>query len=410
MTLDTATLYTSVTLADFAGAAVLGMFVVALRHRTPEITACLWLWASALMFIAVGTLLLGLRGSISEDVSLVLANALCLIGAGLRLNGAAVFFDRRRLYWLTLLAVCAWTFLCLMPEFRNSVTARVVFVNGFYLLTTLSIAWICLRHNTEKLLSARLLAATVLVEGVGFAIFITHHLTSSYTSFLQSFNTNAMTVYLGIVLIGMVVGTAAVAAMALERIQDRFRAQALVDDLTGLANRRAFLAQVSERVETRQDPNGAYTLILLDIDRFDAIMDRFGGAMGDAVLKLLGHFCKKSIGAEAVIGRVGMEDIAIFAPDLSRDAAGLLADRIGRQLTVQMSEVSAHKLEVTLSAGVFTGRATTPIERALEQASKCLSEAKSEGRRRMVYIDDTEEKSQRSLFRGAFATNRKKAA
>ncbi|GGB41356.1 GGDEF domain-containing protein [Roseibium aquae] len=410
MALDTATLYTSITLADFAGAAVLGVFVVALRHRTGEITTSLWLWASALLSIALGTLLLGMRGSIPDDISIGLANALCIIGAGLRPNAIAVFFGRRTLYWLPLVMASAWTALYFVPDFRASVAARVVFVNGFFLVTALVMAWICFRRNTEGLLTGRLLGATMLLEAAGFTIFIAYHLNAGYTDFLQSFNTHIMTVFLAILLITMIVGTALIAAMALERIQDRFRAQALQDDLTGLANRRAFLAQAAERLESRTDRNAMYTVILLDIDRFETIVDRFGGPMGDAILKLLGHFCKKSISPDAVAGRVSGEDIAIFTLDLSRDAAGLLADRIGRQLTVQMSEVSAHKLEVTLSAGVFTGRASTPVDRALELAGKCLSDAKSEGRRRMVYIDDTAEGKKRSLLRGAFATNRKTAA
>ncbi|MTH98983.1 GGDEF domain-containing protein [Roseibium sp. RKSG952] len=387
MRLDSATLYTSITFASFAGAGVLMLFLVSLRHRTREISASAIVWSLGLLCIAVGTLLIGLRGEIPNFISIFLANAFTIMGAGLRPNAIAIFFEGKRFLWAPLLLALSWMLLLQLPGFRDSVALRVAFVQGTLLIAALAMAWMCIRLNREKLASARILTVIVLFEATSYITIITVHTLNQPRVFLTTFQSPAATYNLSVALISIIATTMCVAAMALERIQNRLHEKAMEDDLTGLPNRRAFFFKARQLLESSGKHHSPYAVILLDIDHFKSVNDRFGHAEGDRVLRLMGQITRDTLPKDAIPGRLGGEEFAIVLAETSADLADMTAKRLAKAFSSASKQVLGNDDGVTFSAGISLCPPQTLLEHAMVQADHCLYEAKRRGRNLIVVAD-----------------------
>jgi diguanylate cyclase (GGDEF)-like protein len=184
-----------------------------------------------------------------------------------------------------------------------------------------------------------------------------------------------------------VVGTIAslLAAVGLaERLRARYgealareRENARTDDLTGAPNRRAFeelLAAEHARVVRGNRPAA---LFLLDVDSFKAVNDRFGHAVGDAVLGAIVARLGEGLRAGDSVARWGGEELTVLAPGL--DAAGdveRFADRLRRLVAETPFEAGGTSVHVTVSVGatILDGRVTP--EQALRRADAALYAAK----------------------------------
>ena len=110
-------------------------------------------------------------------------------------------------------------------------------------------------------------------------------------------------------------------AMAKERTELRHKTAALIDPLTGIANRRAFL-QAATELFLRQVNNARPTAVLLiDLDHFKSINDRFGHAIGDKILQMFAETTSAKLGPRDLIGRLGGEEFAIVLHDTNRERA-----------------------------------------------------------------------------------------
>src|SRR5208283_48456 len=117
-------------------------------------------------------------------------------------------------------------------------------------------------------------------------------------------------------------------AMAKERTALRHKTDSLVDPLTGISNRRGFL-QESERVTKRQAENPQLAAVLLiDLDNFKSINDRFGHAVGDKVLQIFADTAANTVRPSDFVGRLGGEEFAAVLYNVGRERAMVIAERI----------------------------------------------------------------------------------
>ena len=142
------------------------------------------------------------------------------------------------------------------------------------------------------------------------------------------------------------------------------------DSLTGLSNRRAFLDQAQGRP-------GHQRLILIDIDRFKTVNDRFGHEAGDWVLVEMARLLRSNSPPGAVVGRLGGEEFAILLP--AEDAPERLGETL--LLTIAYAPMPV-RTKITASAGEATGPCTTEAEWRLlyNKADAALYAAKADGR------------------------------
>ncbi|MCQ9615708.1 GGDEF domain-containing protein [Paenalcaligenes niemegkensis] len=152
------------------------------------------------------------------------------------------------------------------------------------------------------------------------------------------------------------------------------------DSLTGLRNRRGFF-DTAARMTSSVD---YYTILAADIDRFKAVNDSYGHAIGDAVLIETAAVIKKSIRPGDVSGRIGGEEFAIFLPDTSLEDGHRVAERLRKNFEEFIFLEDQIDLKCTISLGAATFNSATPIADALLSADRLLYQVKAEGRNRVV--------------------------
>ena len=172
--------------------------------------------------------------------------------------------------------------------------------------------------------------------------------------------------------------------MAKERTELRHRTAAMVDPLTGIANRRSFL-QDAALLAKRHIANPRPTAVLLiDLDHFKSINDRFGHALGDRVLEIFAEAARQSVRASDLIGRLGGEEFAAVLYDTSRDKAVAVAERIRESFAQAAQEVDGRPVCATVSIGlVHCQDAALDVPELLAQADQALYFAKERGRNRV---------------------------
>ena len=148
-----------------------------------------------------------------------------------------------------------------------------------------------------------------------------------------------------------------------ERREIRYRAAALTDLLTGLANRRALLDRAQQMLDRSLREGVPISLIAVDLDRFKNINDAFGHHVGDHVLRVFADVLSKVLKPTDMAGRMGGEEFVAILPGCDIEAALAVARRIRSNFQDDARFVDGHRIEATSSAGVATApntAATSP--------------------------------------------------
>jgi len=126
--------------------------------------------------------------------------------------------------------------------------------------------------------------------------------------------------------------------------------------------------------------------MMLDVDHFKRVNDRYGHHVGDQVLRTLAERCKSALRSGDVLGRYGGEEFAILLPGTSQqNAATALAERIRRKVAEDPIDTDAGAVKVTVSVGVAEmDEAMSHPEDLFKRADAALYEAKQAGRNRVV--------------------------
>jgi two-component system, cell cycle response regulator len=179
--------------------------------------------------------------------------------------------------------------------------------------------------------------------------------------------------------------------LARKRTADRVRASvqdglrlAVIDPLTGLYNRRYALPQLAQVAERAAEDGTVFAVMVVDLDRFKSVNDRYGHAAGDAVLVEVSARLSANVRATDVLARIGGEEFLIVLPNTTYAEAKLAAERLcrvvkGRAVTV----AGGPPLHITVSIGVaFSGECMPPepVAAIIDRADQALLTAKSEGR------------------------------
>ena len=173
-------------------------------------------------------------------------------------------------------------------------------------------------------------------------------------------------------------------AMAKERTELRHRTAAMVDPLTGIANRRSFLQDASMLAKRHLANPRPTAVLLIDLDHFKSINDRFGHAVGDRVLEVFAEAARKSMRGSDLIGRLGGEEFAAVLSDTSREKAVAVAERIRETFAQMAEEVDGHPVCATVSIGLVHCRSEQlDMPELLAQADQALYYAKERGRNRV---------------------------
>jgi diguanylate cyclase (GGDEF)-like protein len=187
------------------------------------------------------------------------------------------------------------------------------------------------------------------------------------------------------------------AMLRIKSLQDQLRAAksqleklSVTDGLTGLFNHRHFQERLHEEFRRAQRYSDPVSLMMLDLDHFKSINDRYGHPFGDVVLKGTADLLRHSVRDPDICSRYGGEEFAVILPKTHLAGALSVAERIWRELGLQryaLEEIDpeTHKprhLNVTASIGIafYPSKDITSAEALVKHADEALYRAKREGR------------------------------
>lgn len=179
--------------------------------------------------------------------------------------------------------------------------------------------------------------------------------------------------------------------MANELIAKELRNHAEQDSLTNMFNRRFFLKLLEKSKSLAVRTQKPLSLLVIDIDHFKLINDKFGHLAGDEVLISFANSAQKNLRAEDVMGRIGGEEFAIFLPNTNGESAVFFAERLRKAIEAQPAPSSKGDIPYTVSIGVTVITKDTPIEKALDEADLTMYQAKKNGRNRVEYLSPLDE-------------------
>lgn len=158
---------------------------------------------------------------------------------------------------------------------------------------------------------------------------------------------------------------------------------ATIDSLTGLVNRRAFFERTESARLLAARLRSPMSLMMLDLDHFKSLNDRFGHAAGDAALCVFSATAQASLREHDIMGRLGGEEFALVMPGTCLSGALQAAERL--RLAVQGARLAGPEeaYAMTVSIGVVTIEPGEHINAALARADHALYAAKSAGRNRV---------------------------
>lgn len=158
------------------------------------------------------------------------------------------------------------------------------------------------------------------------------------------------------------------------------------DSLTGCYNRRAFFDLFETVYDEAEKTEKPLSCIMLDIDHFKSINDRFGHTIGDEVIRLIADVLNNHCEYEnAIVGRYGGEEFCIVLPFSDMNIAADVAERLRRIIQSTSKDFFKEKVTVTASFGLSCKSDTVSnCSQILEQADKALYVAKENGRNRVI--------------------------
>jgi diguanylate cyclase (GGDEF)-like protein len=179
------------------------------------------------------------------------------------------------------------------------------------------------------------------------------------------------------------------AALALDRERVWREAQAyaqaaVIDPVSGLFNRRYFQARLDEELQRAIRQLTSVALLMVDLDGFKSINDRFGHVAGDLVIRDISEILRRSVRIFDVCTRFGGEEFAVMMPGGTAESAGAIAERIRQRVEAyQRSESDLSDLRVTASIGVAVSPPGRTARELIERADRALYHAKKQGKNRV---------------------------
>lgn len=170
------------------------------------------------------------------------------------------------------------------------------------------------------------------------------------------------------------------------RLKEKLRYLAETDQLTGLANRQAFLNRAGKILDEK--PNS--TILMIDVDHFKAVNDKYGHFIGDISLRSVGKHLTNNIRDGDVVGRIGGEEFAVLLMNSDKTTAEAISTRICQPIHIDAAgalDENAPSFDLTMSVGGVMALPGQSLTELIRHADDALYNAKSTGRARTVFYE-----------------------
>ena len=379
MTFDPRTLAVMIVALTFISAGMLAL----VQGQARNVRGVAW-WSWSELLLALGLMFNLQQASLSPWISMVLGSVLVIGGFLLNLCGIRVYnneapYVKGSLAVIALVAVAsAWlAVIDPQPQVRIALMSFIIAGIGTCAARALLIR-VAQPLRTAYWITGSAYALYALVMlARAFFVGVMGHNTQGFTPSplnIATFATGAiaqLTITFGLIL------------MVTYRMSMNMERLASLDALTGALNRRSF-----EQRATSLAANGAgrsIGVIMLDIDHFKQVNDRYGHPAGDFVLQKVTTLARAQLRERDLFARMGGEEFCVVLAEGDEDRAVRIAERIREVCSREPMHFNDIDISVRLSAGVAAGRVTGgALEELIGEADLALYEAKQTGRNKVV--------------------------
>jgi diguanylate cyclase (GGDEF)-like protein len=173
------------------------------------------------------------------------------------------------------------------------------------------------------------------------------------------------------------------------RLYEQMRQMAVTDPLTGLYTRRHFFSLSALAFEQSRIHGQPLCAVMIDLDHYKSINDRFGHATGDRVLQLVARFCLDSLRKMDVVGRYGGDELVVLLPQTHLAQAVQAAERLRARIEAAGLDTGTQPVKITISVGAAEcDLRIDTLESLIEHADQALYAAKQTGRNRVKCYND----------------------
>lgn len=359
---------------------------IALGRLYRPANAAMHRYALALAMMAFGQALLALRHVVPDWWSYVAANVFVSAGVVLNADATRRLFGRWQPAWSTpaLIAglAASWIWLGIEPD---NLAQRILATSAVHALGA-AVAAHAVRCSPDY--GRQPYVRTLASFFVGYAV--VHLLRGAAVAFdLPAgeglFEPHPGQTGFGLVFVLSPIGLAMIVQMMLHaRISGELHRRATTDELTGLHSRRHFFELSRELLRRRTDPNAIHHLLMIDLDHFKSVNDRFGHSVGDRALRHAARVLRVALQNTGLLGRYGGEEFCALIGSPSEGHADRTIDQLRRALENAPLHAGRITIRLTASIGVVPVRDADSLERVLVHADHCVYRAKTEGRNRVV--------------------------
>jgi diguanylate cyclase (GGDEF)-like protein len=376
--------------------AMLGLLLLFMWAQNFEIRAVGW-WGSAHLLRAGSISLFGLYGQVPDVITIDLANVILLTSFATTWTGTRLYAGRPANVLLLFAGGIVWLLASRLPDFQQSIAMRSLlsaFIIAGYTWAAAAELWHCPNCQAVSRVPAVFL---LFAQGALFLLrpplsLILPHPPGTERVFgsiwLTVLSSQALLFTIAIAFILM--------AMAKERAAFIHKATAMVDPLTGVWNRRGLLTENEKFFPPSGTKAQESAVLLIDLDNFKSINDRFGHAFGDRVLQIFAATARDAVRGSDFVGRLGGEEFAVVLHGMARERALAVAERIRNAFADEAEVIEGQKVGATVSIGLalHDGSAIAFTE-LLWKADRALYQAKEGGRNRVEWaVPDFHSRSQ----------------
>ena len=368
----------------------LGLIWAYILHSYPSFEAARFWTGSA--FAAVVGALFAMAGTVMASlVPLLFGATSAVFASGLLAMGIRRFYDEP-VRWRQTAAITALTFggLAFFRFAYDSATIRILIYSVALMLPlALSLKFLLRKRDGRVNAGARLagFVAVAIIAICGIRpVSKLFHAGGDFT-FLH-FNAPQSVLILALIFLTMVCNFGFL-LMAMDRLRNEVADLALMDDLTGVGNRRQLLQRLTEEC-ARSDRSGQpFALLVVDLDNFKTINDTHGHAAGDACLQHFTLMAQTRLRPGDLLARTGGDEFCIMLPASTLHEGAMIAHRIIDVCREDASGCVGNEVPLSVSIGVaqWTGDIGVVPDRLIAAADHALYVAKKEGRNRYSVYD-----------------------
>jgi diguanylate cyclase (GGDEF)-like protein len=377
-----------VVLANFAALAAVWFYVV---RSYPALHAARF-WQVSMIFAATGTAVSLLRGAVHPMLPVVIGNGLMLLACGSAWAGVRQFYGRSvPITAVAIIAAIELPLLVIFTGLYDDINVRIVVISIADSIP-LALAVRDLRGRPDQTASpgadlAGLMCGATVAMHVVRAIAVLSGIGGEVS--LLNFNALQGAVFLLLMFAGMMANFGFV-LMAIDRLRNDVAALALIDDLTGIANRRHFLVRLAEACARATRLNEPFALLAIDLDGFKAINDSHGHAAGDECLLAFTRAAQARLRTGDLLARSGGDEFCVILPATTLSEAALVARSLIQGCRKTRVPWKGIQIPITASIGIAEwSRATAcDSQQLIAEADQALYVAKKQGRDRLAVYEN----------------------